>query len=440
MAELRYNGAMRRRLWLFPLALLLFVARPYPSYPQSATLKAIHAEGMKTFTEEQVVLLSGLGVNAQVGRKELQDAADLLLRSGYFSKVTYKFETHNDAVMVTYQVEESPRLHVAYDNFPWFTDAELTEAIKANLPLYDGTLPEGGTVVDLAGNSIASFLTQHGLKAEVRHFVLSDPLLDVPVQQFQVEGVTQRIASIDFSDQSLKESRAVQQHLADIRGKSYSRMAIDLFLNEAIRPIYQQQGYVRAKIGPAEVRLSGNPNQKFPEDIGVYVPCSPGSMYDWKGVQWNGNKSVPTETLNQAMGMKAGEAADGMKIEGGWDRVRDAFGRLGYLDAKVTATPSYDDEAHTVSYSVEIVEGGVYRFREMTITGMSLAGERLIRDAWTIKPGEILDKVAFEQFLTTLESHRENIFKGLPAHYDTVGHWLQTDPDKGTADVLLDFK
>jgi len=440
VAELRYNGAMRRRLWLFPLALLLFVARPYPSYPQSATLKAIHAEGMKTFTEEQVVLLSGLGVNAQVGRKELQDAADLLLRSGYFSKVTYKFETHNDAVMVTYQVEESPRLRVAYDNFPWFTDAELTEAIKANLPLYDGTLPEGGTVVDLAGNSIASFLTQHGLKAEVRHFVLSDPLLDAPVQQFQVEGVTQRIASIDFSDQSLKENRAVQQHLADIRGKSYSRMAIDLFLNEAIRPIYQQQGYIRAKIGPAEVRLSGNPNQKFPEDIGVYVPCSPGSIYDWKGVRWNGNKSVPTETLNQAMGMKAGEAADGMKIEGGWDRVRDAFGRLGYLDAKVTATPSYDDEAHTVSYSAEIVEGGVYRFREMTITGMSLAGERLIRDAWTIKPGEILDKVAFEQFLTTLESHRENIFKGLPAHYDTVGHWLQTDPDKGTADVLLDFK
>jgi len=71
---------------------------------------------------------------------------------------------------------------------------------------------------------------------------------------------------------------------------------------------------------------------------------------------------------------------------------------------------------------------------------MSLAGERLIRDAWTIKPGEVMDKVGFEQFLATLESHRENIFKGLPVHYDTVGHWLQTDPDKGTVDVLLDFK
>ena len=240
---------MRRRFWYLPLALFPLIALPSSVFSQTATLKAIHAEGMKTFNEDQVAKLSGLGVNSQVGRKELQDAADLLLRSGFFSKVSYKFETHNDAVSVTYHVEETPRLPVAYDNFPWFTDGELTDAIKTNLPFFDGTLPEGGTIVDLAGNSIASFLTEHGLKAEVRHFVLSDPLLDAPVQQFQVEGVTQRIASVDFSDAALKENLAVQQHLGDIRGKNYSRLAIDLFLSEAIRPIYQQLGFLRAKIG-----------------------------------------------------------------------------------------------------------------------------------------------------------------------------------------------
>jgi len=52
----------------------------------------------------------------------------------------------------------------------------------------------------------------------------------------------------------------------------------------------------------------------------------------------------------------------------------------------------------------------------------------------------VMDKTAFEQFLLRLESHRETIFKDLPVHYDTVGHWLQTDPDNGTADALLDFK
>jgi outer membrane protein assembly factor BamA len=440
MVRFGYNDLMRRRLWFFPLALVVLLAHPHTVFSQTATLKAIHAEGMKTFTEAQVASLSGLGVNSQVGRKELQDGADLLLRSGFFTKVTYKFDTHNDAVTVTYHLEETPRLLVAYDNFPWFTDGELSDAIKTNLPFFDGTLPEGGTVVDLAGNSIASFLTEHGLKAEVRHFVLADPLLDASVQQFQVEGVTQRISSIDFSDPALKDNLAVQQHLGEIRGKNYSRLAIDLFLAEAIRPIYQQQGYLRTKIGPAEVRLSGNPNQKFPGDIPVYVPCAPGALFQWKGAEWKGNNAVSTETLKRTLGVKPGDPANGLAIEGAWDRVREVFGRLGYLDVMVTPVPTYDDSAHTVSYSIEIVEGKPYRFEEMTITGMSLAGERFVRDAWPIKPGEILDKTVFEQFLTTLESHRDNIFKGLPVHYDSVGHWLQPDPEKGTVDVLLDFK
>jgi len=431
---------MRHRLWLFPLALLLSFAHPPNTYPQTANLKAIHAEGMKTFTEEQVATLSGLAIGSQVGRQELQDAADLLLRSGLFAKVTYKFDTHNDEVTLTFHVEETPRLPVAYDNFPWFTDGELTEAIRKNLPFFDGTLPESGTVVELAGNSLAAFLASHGLKAEVQHFVLANPLIDASEQEFQVEGVPQKIASIEFSDSKLTENLAAKQHLPEIHGKPYSRLAIDVFLAESIRPIYLQQGFIRAKIGPAEVRLSGNPNQKFPEDIPVYVPCVPGPVYHWKEAQWQGNNAVSSETLKRAMRLNPGDVADGMTIEGGWDRVREVYGEKGYLDAKVEPVATYDDQAHTVFYSVGITEGRQYRYHDMNITGMSLAGERMIRDAWPLKAGDIMDKSVFEQFLLRLESHREAIFKDLPVHYDSVGHWLQTDQEKGMVDVLIDFK
>jgi len=431
---------MRQPLRLFPLALFLLLALPPYLYPQTATLKEIHADGMKTLTEAQVASLSGLAIGSQVGRKDLQDAADLLLRSGLFAKVTYKFQTHNDTVSLTFHIEESPRMSVSYDNFPWFTDGELTDAIRADLPFYDGTLPEGGTVVDLAGNSLAAFLNSHGLKAEVQHFVLANPLIDTTVQQFQVQGVSEKIASIDFSDAALKENLAVQQHLPEIRGKPYSRLVIDVFLAEAIRPIYLQQGLLRAKIGPAEVQLSGNPNQKFPEDIPVYVPCSSGPVYHWKDAEWNGNSAVSSETLKRALGLNPGDVADGMKIEGGWDRIRETYGQRGYLETKITPLASYDETAHTVSYAVSVSEGKQYHYHDMVITGMSLAGERMIRDAWPLKPGDVMDKVLFEQFLLRLDHHRESIFKDLPVHYDTVGHWLQTEPENGTVDVLLDFK
>lgn len=431
---------MRPRSWFVPLAFFLVVALAPKAYPQTATLKAIHAEGMKTFTEAQVANLSGLQINSQVGRKELQDAADLLLRSGLFGKVNYKFDTHNDDVTLTFQVEENPRLKVAYDNFPWFDDEELAAAIRNDLPFYDGTLPEGGTVVELAGNSLASFLTAHGLKAEIQHFVLANPLIDASEQEYQVTGVTQTIASVEFSDPVLKDDLAVQQHLSDVRGKPYSRLTIDVFLAEAIRPIYLAKGFLRAKVGPAQVRLSGDPNKKFPEAIPVYVPCEPGAIYHWKDSAWNGNSAVSTETLKRALRVNPGDVADGMTIEGGWDRVREQYGHMGYLEAKVEPVASYDDQAHTVSYTVTISEGKQYRYQDMKITGMSLAGERMIQDAWPLKPGDVMDKTAFEQFLLQLESHREAIFKDLPVHYDSVGHWLQTDPEKGTVEALLDFK
>jgi outer membrane protein assembly factor BamA len=431
---------MRYGFWFFLLAFLSSLAVAPDSFSQTATLKGVHAEGMKTFTEAQIASLSGLQIGSEVGRKDLQDAADLLLRSGLFAKVNYKFDTHNNDVVITFQVEETPRLPVAYDNFPWFDDDELTAAIRKDLPFYDATLPEAGTVVELAGNSLSSFLTGHGLQAEIKHFVLDNPLTDGSELQFQVSGVTQTIASVDFSDPLLKENLAVQQHLGEIRGKPYSRLTIDVFLAEAIRPIYLEKGYLHAKIGPAQVRLSGDPNKKFPESIPVYVPCTPGAVYKWDAPQWQGQNALSSETLTRTMRLNPGDVADGMAIEGGWDRVREEYGHLGYLDAKVEPKATYNDQAHTVSYTVTISEGKQFHYHEMSITGMSLAGERMIRDAWPLKPGDVMDKTAFEQFLMRLESHRDTIFKDLPVHYDTVGHWLQTDQDKGTADALLDFK
>ncbi|MGB2633437.1 MAG: hypothetical protein WAM58_05830, partial [Candidatus Acidiferrum sp.] len=81
---------MRSSYRVFPLALLFFLSFAPHAYPQTATLKEIRAEGLKTFSEAQVASLSGLQIGTEVGRKELQDAADLLLRSGLFAKVNYK--------------------------------------------------------------------------------------------------------------------------------------------------------------------------------------------------------------------------------------------------------------------------------------------------------------------------------------------------------------
>jgi outer membrane protein assembly factor BamA len=424
----------------FASILLFLPAQAQTPAPATANLHEIRAEGLKTLSETQVITISQLEKGSQVGKSELQAAADRLLQTGMFAKVNYSFQTHADGLTVTFQLEEAPRVPVYFDNIPWFSDSELGDAIRKKAPFFDGTLPEAGTVVDQATDAVKDLLASHKLDVTVEHELLANPLAEGNVQEFHVEGAAFYIASVEFGDPSISSSHVVQQQLADVQGKPFSRMTIDLFLSEQLRPFYVQQGFLRVKLGPPEVRLSGNPNQKLPDQIPVFVPVATGAIYHWKGTQWTGNSALSSITLSNEIGLKPGDVANGMQIEAGWDRAREEYGHLGYLDAKIDPTVSYDDQTHSVSYAVSVAEGVQYHYNTMVLTGLSVAAEGRIHQMWSIDAGAIFDKSLFEKFLTQLQSHPAEIFGALPVHYETVGHWLRTDADKHTVDVLLDFK
>src|SRR5215469_5062062 len=436
---------MRRKLRITGAGLLfLLTAAACPSLAQTpdnvtASLREVRIEGQKHLSEAQIVSITGLTVGSEIGRADLQAAADKLTQTGLFDKISYRFETRV-GVIVTYHVEESPRIPAYFDNIPWFADSELADAIRKKLPYFDGTLPEGGGAVDQAADAIKELIASHGLQVTLQHEVTGNPDGDGKIQMFRVEGPSLRIEKLEFSDTSLLASKAVQQHLEEIVGKPYSRMAIDLFLIEAIRPVYLAKGCLHPKLGPPEIRLTGNPDQKLPEQVPVFVPVDPGPIYHWKEVHWTGNATVSEFTLSGDVGLKPGEVADGMKIEAGWDRIREELAHHGYLDARVDPTAAYDESAHTVSYSVTIQEGKQYRFGKMVLTGLSPAAEKKLHAAWPIPAGEVFDKIKYEEVLTKLQLHQEQIFGELPLHYESVGHWVQADAKTGTVDVLLDFK
>src|SRR6267378_1726042 len=281
-----------------------------PAPAATAPLREIRAEGLKSVSEPQVGALSGLQIGTEVGKDALQAAADKLVQSGLFAKVKYNFQSRTDGLVLTFRVEEAPRIPAYFDNLPWFADSELNDAIRAKLPFYDGTLPEAGAVVDQAAEAVGQFLVAHGLQAAIEHQVAANPLGDGSVQQFKINAEALHIAGVEFGDPALNSSPAVRQELPALLGKPYSRTAIDMFLTEQIRPTFLQKGFLRVKLGPPEVRLSGNPNKKLPEQIPVFVPIALGAVYHFKGVEWSGNNVLSTITLTNSVGLKSGDIAD----------------------------------------------------------------------------------------------------------------------------------
>jgi outer membrane protein insertion porin family len=362
----------------------------------TATLKAIHTDGVKHLSANQVIALAGLSIGSAVGKQDLQAAADRLVQTGLFSNVNYAFQSKDDGLYLTFKLVEAPRIPAYFDNIPWFTDGELADAIRKILPFYDGTVPEGGATVDQVASILTDLIASRGMNTKVEYQVISNPLGEGTVQEFRIADVLLQIAKIEFGDPALAGSKELQQHLGEVQGKAYSRMVIDLFLAEQVKPIYLQKGFLRAKLGPPEIRLIGNPNQKLPDHIPVFVPINPGPAYRWKGAQWSGNAALSGFTMNALIAMKDGEVANGMAIEAAWTRVQEEYGHRGYLEAKVEPVAEFDDQAHTVSYRINISEGRVYKFGKLVLTGMSPTGEKRLRATWPILSGDIFDKTKYE--------------------------------------------
>src|SRR5258708_4769631 len=406
----------------------------------TAQLREVRSDGQKKLTEGQIAALTGLQTGTQVGREELQKAADKLVASGLFATVKYDFKTRAEGLTLDFHVTESPRVPAYYDNFPWFGDSELNDAIRAQLPFFDGTLPEGGNVVDVAADAIHGLLLAHKLDLPVQHQVVGNPLGDGNIQQFTVESAGLKIANLSFSDAALATNPVVQQHLSEIAGKPYSRTTIDVFLAEQIRPVYLRQGYFKAKLGPPEVRLSGPPTAKLPEELPVYVPVAAGDVYHFGDAQWSGNNVISSISLASYLGLKTGVIANGMEMEAALEQIREEYGRRGYLAPHVHPHTLFHEPPHTVSYKIAVTEGMQYHMGGWVITGISTNAESRVRTTFPIAAWDVFYKIKYSEFLAVLQSHSKEIFGELPAHYESVGHWLRADADKGIVDVLLDFK
>ena len=79
--------------------------RSFSTFGIESSFAAGEASGTTTGT---IAAVSGLQTGAQVGRDELQAAADKLLQSGLFAHVRYNFQSRADGLVVTVEPNGSP--------------------------------------------------------------------------------------------------------------------------------------------------------------------------------------------------------------------------------------------------------------------------------------------------------------------------------------------
>jgi outer membrane protein assembly factor BamA len=433
---------MRMRVLLFPIALLIAIASSAKPAPRqqtgpdsgSAKLVSIKVTGSERFRSDQIASAVGLTPGKTITKNDLQQVANQLAQYGPFSNVEYRYGSTDAGVEAEYRVADAPSLPVFFDNFPWFKDDELVASLKTAVPLFDGRAPEQGAMLDDISHELQSLITKHGVVAAVAHSVITAPAADEKVQKFHIEDFPMPVDGVIFTDPLAQDDRGIQSRLKDILSQNYSRTTLELFAIEQVRPVYVSHAYLNVQFGEPKAQVEG---AAASPKVAVTMPIEPGPVFKWDGVNWSGDKLLGVLQLETMIPLHVGDPADGMKVEKGWQSVRDTYANHGYLSANLDIKPQFDQQAHTVKYNVAISEGSQFRMGKLVLTGLSIEGERRIRAAWRIPPGEVFDKSIFDEFMAT---GIKNAFMGMPAHYEKVGSFLQENSGTDVVDVLIDFQ
>jgi len=168
-----------------------------------------------------------------------------------------------------------------------------------------------------------------------------------------------------------------------------------------------------------------------------------GSIYVWDKATWEGAEGLTAQELDAALGMRNREVANAAKIAKGLNAVRKAFGRKGYIAARVRAETEFDDTARSVSYRFHVTEGAQYHMGDLTITGLlDEVATNNLRGRWRLLHKEVYDEGYIEEFVRkgVSEFQREAARSGNPLPPFKVASQTKPDHDKHLVHVALEIK
>jgi outer membrane protein assembly factor BamA len=356
-------------------------------------LAKIEVTGLERYTQEQVTAESGLQIGQAIDIPAADEAANRLMNSGLFKKLSYRFRSTGDQVTITFQIEETKEtIPVVFDNFVWFTDQELTDAIRREIPTYDGTASESGAMADKIKAALQNFLNARSIQGHVEYLSSAGESSFL----FSVKGAKIPICTLHFPGAvDVKESLLIDASQPLLR-QEFSRLDVKAFARATLMPLYRQRGHLRASFLDPEVKLQASDECK---GVDVTLQVDEGSIYTWDRAEWSGNTALSAQELTSALGMKTGERADGQKIDKAVGALLVAYTTKGYMTPNISAKPEFDDANRRVIYHYDIKEGPQYHMGTLALRGFSEDEANRLKELWSMKQGDVFDASYPKSFL-----------------------------------------
>jgi len=380
------------------LAATGIAARAAPASFAETRLASLHFVGSQRYSEAEIVCASGLKLGAAVSKENLNEVAGRLGSLGVFASVRYRYTTRGDALSAEFQVADGTQfLPVDFDNFVWFSDAELLAGLKGRVALFDGQIPPAGDIGDQVARALEAMLAEHLAEAHVSY--APNAQLGGPVTgwTYKVDGIHIAIRAISFSGARQVATSLIDAAVHPLLESDYQRSFVRTFATQNVRPVYLAHGYLRAATGiPAARLVSADPHEPAVE---VSIPVDEGPPYTLGSVRFAGNAALSAERLAKEIKVAPGMPTDAIELQRDFDNVHELYADEGYLAAVLESHPALRDPQHVADYEVRVREGDLYRMGRLEVVGLEPDLASGLQSECKLHTGDVYHRQYWKVFL-----------------------------------------
>ena len=375
---------------------------------QKWPIETLTVEGLKNYSQQQALAVTGLKVGQLAGTQDFEAARDRLLAAGVFETAGYRFAPAigSNGYAASFQVVEVEPVYPVRLEGLTAPDSEIQAWLRKKDPFFGPKIAATEAILKRDAAAIEEYLAIKGRKEKIEGKVIPDSPEHFAIVFRPATGAP-KVAEVRFVGNTVVPSSVLLNSFAGVAyGTVYSDAGFRQMLDASIRPIYDARGRIRVAFPKLETEKS-----KSVEGLVVTVTVNEGENYDLGEVRLEGESPVPARELLKIGGFKSGDLANFDDVTAGLDRMKKRLRREGYMRASLQAERHIDDKKMTVDLSIRPELGPQFIFGTLAIEGLDIHGEAAVRKMWGIKESKPFNADYPDYFLQQIRE--EGLFDGL---------------------------
>jgi outer membrane protein assembly factor BamA len=399
-----------------------------PAAAQKFQPKTIQFKGDPQYTDQELLAAAGLKKGGVLTSAEMADHSKLLMDSGVFDNLSYKF----DGVDLIYTLIPSTTVYpIRLENLPLAAGPELDAKLHDRFPLYHGKVPSDGTLLEGVRGALEEMLAAQGIKATITTTPFGQAgTHNVSAMNFSIAAPSIRVGTLQLQGVSPAMMTRVRVIADKQTGTPFDTANSAANLEHAFASFYAEDGYAAVKVHAAR---SGDPQISTAAiDIPYSITIDEGHIYKLGAIHLPPDALVSPAEIDKISNSAAG-TAKGVTVRGVWALIASRYHSKGYIDFAMTPHPEFDDAAGTVNYTVDLNPGPVYHLALLKFDNVSEDLRKLLMRNWQMFPGDPFDESYVSAFISkaqTSDPVLQRTLAGVKVSYD-----VRADPT--THDVNL---